>query len=325
MAEYCFCGCGRRVRFSKKRLSRLGARVEATLGALTSTTLPLTGDPQPVERLIHEGEQIRDLYAGLVHGTRVAPPVGMQARMFEWERDAGRVAQKSLRRAGGKRETPLQPSIERGGRSAVGAPDPDDLEERAAQWWQEALSFYKRPVSPEIVRLHRLYLPTCAGEDALGPLENEHWTSAEVASVVASVARVGYAFRLYEEDAFNITAPDRVSEIALRELMEEHPGADVGALVLGSSVSAARAAEREGFHPFAGIATREGPSNELRALIAAIAVETTIASVGAGRSEPPPVSEDLLMGAWRFGFITRLCEAALPQGITLSTPGSAAQ
>ena len=82
----------------------------------------------------------------------------------------------------------------------------------------------------------------------------------------------------------------------------------------------ASAAASAGLDPFAAIATREGPSNEVRSVIASLSVEAALEFKSQEKlRRPQKASDDLLLGAWRFGFGTRLYEAALPPGVSLST------
>lgn len=101
MASHCFCGCGRRVRFGKKRLSRHGARAAETVKVLREVSLTLVrADPEAtrtVQTLIDHGDQIRDLYQGIIHGTALAPKMDTQRQIFEWENTAPTLAAKHLR------------------------------------------------------------------------------------------------------------------------------------------------------------------------------------------------------------------------------------
>lgn len=100
MASYCFCGCGRRVRFGKKRLSRHGASAAETVNLLGLVSLPLvSSDPETktkVLMLIDHGEQIRDIYQGMIHGTVAAPAMDVQRQIFSWENTAPALAAKHL-------------------------------------------------------------------------------------------------------------------------------------------------------------------------------------------------------------------------------------
>jgi hypothetical protein len=93
VSEVCFCGCGRRVRFTKKRLSRHGAQADATLAALRNISAKLVSSDADatakLQRFIEHGEEIRNLYRDIIHGVAHAPPVGsFQTQIFAWERDA---------------------------------------------------------------------------------------------------------------------------------------------------------------------------------------------------------------------------------------------
>jgi hypothetical protein len=63
---------------------------------LRTASLPLVAsDPDATAKitvLIGHGEQIRDLYAGLIHGTHRAPSADLQQRILEWQRVAPALA-----------------------------------------------------------------------------------------------------------------------------------------------------------------------------------------------------------------------------------------
>lgn len=91
----CFCGCGRRVRFTKKRLSKRGENVDRCLAILQNLSLVITrGEPeqQEVHRLIDDGHRIRAWYRDIIHDAAPAPPMHVQTSIFEREHDAGRLA-----------------------------------------------------------------------------------------------------------------------------------------------------------------------------------------------------------------------------------------
>ena len=73
MAE-CFCGCGRKLGFSLRKRAQNGAGkrisedLELLRGALERD--PETAADSAVPRLIHDGEALREVCRGLVHGTR---------------------------------------------------------------------------------------------------------------------------------------------------------------------------------------------------------------------------------------------------------------
>jgi len=78
MATRCFCGCGRKARFSKKRVSEWGAETDQILQALEAVSLPLVRDhPEEqriVQRFIDDGQQYRVFLRDLVHGEFPLPP-----------------------------------------------------------------------------------------------------------------------------------------------------------------------------------------------------------------------------------------------------------
>ena len=96
MAAYCFCGCGRKVRFANKRLSKRGAKsrgISRNVEGHSPTGSPENStEEKQVQELIRRGEQVRAMYAEVVHGHIPAPDRHVQAAVFEWERDAGKVA-----------------------------------------------------------------------------------------------------------------------------------------------------------------------------------------------------------------------------------------
>lgn len=103
LVAVCFCGCGRTVRRSKKKLSARGAEAVATVVALERFSKPLAdageSDRDEVHALIEHGREICEMYAGVIHGERPAPPWEDQRRIMYWEKvaprrvaaDAGRI------------------------------------------------------------------------------------------------------------------------------------------------------------------------------------------------------------------------------------------
>jgi hypothetical protein len=101
VASTCFCGCGRKVRFGRKTLSLHGETANRTVDVLRTVSLRLVAsDPDATAKitvLIEHGEQIRDLYAGLIHGTHRAPSADLQQRILEWQRVAPALAAEHAR------------------------------------------------------------------------------------------------------------------------------------------------------------------------------------------------------------------------------------
>lgn len=76
MANYCSCGCGRKVRFAKKRLSGRAGDADKLIANLRAWPLEFAQVPeekQEIEELIAAGEQFRDYWWSIVHGTTPAP------------------------------------------------------------------------------------------------------------------------------------------------------------------------------------------------------------------------------------------------------------
>ena len=80
IAAYCFCGCGRRVRFGRKRASGHGAEVRRLLAVLETVGVP-TADAQgtahqrsELTRLITDGGMLDSLFQNMAHGLPVTPP-----------------------------------------------------------------------------------------------------------------------------------------------------------------------------------------------------------------------------------------------------------
>ena len=78
-----------------------GETASRTVYVLRTASLPLVrSDPDATAKitvLIEHGEQIRDLYVGLIHGTHRAPSADLQQRIFEWQRVAPALAAAHVR------------------------------------------------------------------------------------------------------------------------------------------------------------------------------------------------------------------------------------
>jgi hypothetical protein len=96
VAAYCFCGCGRRVRFGTKRSSSHGAEVRKLLTVLEATAVPVADargsatQRDQLTRLISDGRELERLFRDMAHGNPVAPPP--ISGISGWFRDAKRVA-----------------------------------------------------------------------------------------------------------------------------------------------------------------------------------------------------------------------------------------
>src|SRR3954451_12929761 len=94
MPTYCFCGCGRRVRFAKKRLSTMGGEIRATVAALRTVSKPLAHRSdddeakQKINTLIEHGDESEAMFAGIIHGTLHAPAPPVQRQFHDWRRAA---------------------------------------------------------------------------------------------------------------------------------------------------------------------------------------------------------------------------------------------
>ena len=95
MAGTCFCGCGRRVRFGRKRASGHGAEVRRLLAILETVVVPMAnsrGTPHQraeLARLIADGRTLERLFQSMAHGHPVAPPP--ISGISGWFQDANRV------------------------------------------------------------------------------------------------------------------------------------------------------------------------------------------------------------------------------------------
>jgi hypothetical protein len=104
VARYCFCGCGRQVRFSEKRFSKQGAETERILEVLENISVPIvredSGASARVDALIGEGRDYWAYWRGMIHDG-VAPTVGDGVRtgdsFGDWKREAGQLADSHLR------------------------------------------------------------------------------------------------------------------------------------------------------------------------------------------------------------------------------------
>ncbi len=96
MASHCSCGCGRKVRFAKKRISESAGDADNLIAKLQDLPLQMAmGDPEEeaaINKMIAEGEAFRDFWWGIVHGSVRAPttPEGVEigSRFAAWEDDA---------------------------------------------------------------------------------------------------------------------------------------------------------------------------------------------------------------------------------------------
>ena len=72
MAKKCFCGCGRKVPFGRKRIANmLGEQLSKDI-ELFQGSIERTPDPshdRELERLVRTGVPLRDKLADLIHGT----------------------------------------------------------------------------------------------------------------------------------------------------------------------------------------------------------------------------------------------------------------
>lgn len=97
MAAHRVCGCGRRVRFGRKRSSSHGAEVRKLLGGLEAIAVPIADargsatQRDQLTRLISDGRELERLFREMAHGEPVAPPP--MSGISGWFRDANRVAQ----------------------------------------------------------------------------------------------------------------------------------------------------------------------------------------------------------------------------------------
>lgn len=95
MAAECFCGCGRRLRFGKKRASGHGAEVRRLLHVLKAVEPVVKSRGTPSQqaqhaRLLADGHTLDGLFESMAHGLPVAPPPISGVR--GWFADATRVA-----------------------------------------------------------------------------------------------------------------------------------------------------------------------------------------------------------------------------------------
>ena len=90
MARECFCGCGRRLGFKERSLSRRAAKIEAAADFLEehSSRFGYAGKEQAdVEGLIKDGRELRSQLVAVLHGAPNAREVDRH-RIAQWRRQA---------------------------------------------------------------------------------------------------------------------------------------------------------------------------------------------------------------------------------------------
>lgn len=102
MASTCFCGCGQRVRFAKKKMSGWGAETVQIIEVLERVSLPLMRDHEDQQKqiqvFIDHGNKYGDFWKSAVHG--YAPPtaegLAMREEFFRWRENASGLARSNL-------------------------------------------------------------------------------------------------------------------------------------------------------------------------------------------------------------------------------------
>jgi hypothetical protein len=99
MASYCYCGCGRKVRFAKKRFSSWGDEAHRLTAALSEVSRPMIRRSDPdrlagLDGLIQHGRSFEAGFLALIHDSADAPehPVAIRRAWEEWRSDARRIA-----------------------------------------------------------------------------------------------------------------------------------------------------------------------------------------------------------------------------------------
>jgi hypothetical protein len=111
VARYCFCGCGRQVRFSDKRFSKEGADTARILEALEGIPAPTVPEDDAVsstlEALISEGRVYWIYWRNAVHdgvGTTLGDPAQTYRAFRDWKREARQLARSHGRALDGRGE-----------------------------------------------------------------------------------------------------------------------------------------------------------------------------------------------------------------------------
>ncbi len=117
MARYCFCGCGRQVRFAEKRFSKWGAETDRILEILESVSTPIVKEDATasarVEALISEGRTYWAYWRAMIHdgvGPSVGDGVQTRADFTHWKRAAGRLAAAHVRASDAERPVASPPT-----------------------------------------------------------------------------------------------------------------------------------------------------------------------------------------------------------------------
>lgn len=91
MARYCFCGCGRKLNFSERGVSKRGAEVESYLQFLEAVALPAqrasSHSEEDLESFVEDGKDLRDDLADVLHGNLAARDVD-RALLYKWLKTA---------------------------------------------------------------------------------------------------------------------------------------------------------------------------------------------------------------------------------------------
>src|SRR5262245_18402376 len=90
MARECFCGCGRRLGFKDRALSRRAAKIQVAADFLEehgSRFGPAGVQEADLEGFINDGRVLRDQLVAVLHGQPRAQPVDRQ-RIAHWRRRA---------------------------------------------------------------------------------------------------------------------------------------------------------------------------------------------------------------------------------------------
>lgn len=96
MATFCFCGCGRKVRFASKRLSSYGSEIRVRLRQLgyVAEVVRRSGSEDELAtilRFVDEGKRLQQMLVEVIHGTGMAPTMREQAVFHEWLKTAGNI------------------------------------------------------------------------------------------------------------------------------------------------------------------------------------------------------------------------------------------
>jgi hypothetical protein len=186
----------------------------------------------------------------------------------------------------------------------------------AGEWEQQETAWralqeidhYRPEVPADLAEAHRAYVRMVIPEGQDG-----EWTHAELEQLARGLCEWGYATRVWEENRFPDIVPARIPEV------ETVAGQSMRAAVVlaGAEVAAASAdlADGKGENPDDLVAAIPGVNPEMRAIVSFEAVSTALnAAMKGTRKLAPPPSFDYgrQSQCWRFGYLTRCCEASAP-------------